>query len=104
MPNTFDTDGRTHFDRCYLDPSHHACALASIERLEAQGMRWVRTADELPKYSKPVIIWIPYRKTWDRAELMPSVKSEYYWSGNEADYDKEEIDHWAEITSPTEGE
>ena len=29
----------THWEGCYRDPAHHACALAEIERLKAQ-QRW----------------------------------------------------------------
>lgn len=37
---------RTHWEGCWRDRAHHECAVAKIERLEAEGSKLLATAEE----------------------------------------------------------
>lgn len=35
-------NGQTHWEGCWRDPGHHACAIAEVERLQAVGQMFDR--------------------------------------------------------------
>lgn len=38
----YDKIQQTHYDGCWADPKHHACAMREIERLRATIATWER--------------------------------------------------------------